>query len=140
MAGSFDKLNPIAYASNVRLILVNRRGYAGSSTYTNEELNDLKADRQVCLEGIAAEIARFLAWLIEQEGIPRVSEDGKNGGLSVMGWSMGAAAALAVLGQPNAISKEVYDRLEPSFRQVILYGNVAMDIWVSFTYVPYRPC
>lgn len=140
MAGSFDKLNPNAYASNVRLILVNRRGYAGSSTYTNEELNDLKADRQVCLEGIAAEIARFLAWLIEQEGIPRVSEDGKNGGLSVMGWSMGAADALAVLGQPNVISKEVYDRLEPSFRQVILYGNVAMDIWVSFTYVPYRPC
>lgn len=84
---------------------MNRRGYAGSTTYTIEELKAHQANPQACLEEIATEIGSFLARFVEQENIPRASEDGKRGGLSVMGWSMGAGAASAVLGQPDAIQR-----------------------------------
>lgn len=125
--GSFDKVKQVASAGGtVRLVLVNRREYAGSTGYTNEEIDDLKAGRRVWLERIAAEVAQFLKWFIKTFDIPPTYEDEggrKNGGLSVMGWSMGAVTALSILGQPDAISKDVYDHIEPYFRQVILYGK-----------------
>ncbi|KDQ53356.1 hypothetical protein JAAARDRAFT_49830 [Jaapia argillacea MUCL 33604] len=118
---TFHKLLPFGAKDNVRLVILNRRDYAGSTKYSEEELADLNAGRKVFMERHALETANFLLWFVETEKVPKVSSDRKGGGFSVMGWSMGIATPLAILGHPEVIPKEMLSKLEPYFRQLILF-------------------
>jgi hypothetical protein len=69
-----------------------------------------------------AEVAHLLIWFAETHKIPQISVDRKSGGFAVMGWSMGTPTPMALLGCPEFVGKEVYAKLEPYFRQLVLYG------------------
>lgn len=73
------------------------------------------------MERTAVEVGNFLAWFIEKNQIPRITSDGKSGGLAVGGWSIGSATPLSLFGHPEAVPKELYAKLEPYFRLLIFY-------------------
>lgn len=75
------------------------------------------------MERLALEVAYFLLWFAEKHEIPKISADRKSGGFAVMGWSMGNATATSVLGHPEVIGTERYQKLEPYFRKLVLYGK-----------------
>lgn len=101
---------------------INRREYAGSTKYSDEDLKELNAGEKTFMERVGLETARFLLWFAETRQIPKISTDRKTGGLAVMGWSMGVPLSTAVLGYPEVIEEHLYTSLEPYFRRLILYG------------------
>ncbi|PBK85367.1 hypothetical protein ARMGADRAFT_1018040 [Armillaria gallica] len=118
---TFHKLLPMAAENNLRLVILNRRHYAGSTKYTDEELAELREGKTEFLQRLGSESAYFLAWFIKTNDIPKISADGKSGGLATIGWSFGTATPLAILSHPEVIPTETYDALGPYFRQMIFY-------------------
>lgn len=102
---------------------MNRRDYAGSTKYTDDNLKELNEGNVSFMECLGAEVAHLLIWFAETHSIPKISADRKSGGFSVMGWSMGNATTMAVLGCPEFVGQAAYARLEPYLRQLILYGT-----------------
>ena len=69
------------------------------------------------------ETAYFLKWIIDEMKIPRASEDGKAGGLALMGWSLGNATTIAFLRYLKTYPSELVAALEPYLRTFFIYGN-----------------
>ena len=109
---------------------MNRRDYPGSTNYTDDNLKDLNEGNVSFMERLGAEVAH-LVWFAETQNIPKISADGKSGGFSVMGWSMGNATSMAVLGCPEFVGQAAYTRLEPYLRQLILYGTQSSHILLA---------
>jgi len=105
------------------LVILNRRHYAGSTEYTDENIKDLNAGDKSFMERLALEVKHFLLWFVDTHKIPKITADRKSGGFAVMGWSMGCATALSILAYPEVVGNESYQRLEPYLRQLILYGG-----------------
>ncbi|KIM79173.1 hypothetical protein PILCRDRAFT_792298 [Piloderma croceum F 1598] len=118
---TFHKLLPFGAKDNIRLVIVNRRDYAGSTKYTDDDLKDLNEGKAAFMERLGAEVAHLLIWFAETHKISKISVDGKSGGFSVMGWSMGSATPMALLAYPDFVGKGTCAKLEPYFRQLILY-------------------
>jgi len=118
---TFHKLLPLGAANNVRLVILNRRDYAGSTKYTDDDLKDLNAGDKVFMERLGLEVTHFLLWFAETHQVPKISADRKTGGFAVMGWSMGNATTMASITYSEVIGKETYSKLEPYFRRLILY-------------------
>lgn len=74
------------------------------------------------MERRGLEVANFLLWFIDEHHIPRISPDRKSGGLVILGWSLGNATTLALLGQSDAIPQETFEKLEPYLRTLIMHG------------------
>jgi hypothetical protein len=116
--------------SNILLVLITRRDYdshdavnsPGSTPYTNDDLEDIKAGRHIFLQRLALEVANFLIWFAETHKIPTISDDRRSGGISVMGWSIGTLGPMALLGHPHVIPKDSQQKLASYLRQVILYS------------------
>ncbi|KIM42184.1 hypothetical protein M413DRAFT_444643 [Hebeloma cylindrosporum] len=118
---TFHKLLPLGAAHNIRLVILNRRDYAGSTKYSDENLKDLQAGDKSFMERLALEVKHFLLWFIDTHNIPKITADRKSGGFVLMGWSMGNVTALSILGYQDVVGNEAYQRLEPYLRQLILY-------------------
>jgi len=116
-------LVPYAAASNIRLIIPNRRDYAGSTPYTDQELEALKNGQDSAMENIAKEMARLCRWFIEMQSLPKISSDRKNGGIVLMGWSLGNATTISLFGWPDAIGKEALGLLEGYIRKLVVWGE-----------------
>jgi hypothetical protein len=101
---------------------LNRREYSGSTKYTDAEIDDLFSGRKSFFEQLALEMTHFLLWFIQTYNIPCISNNGKSGGLAIMGWSMGSITSLTVLGQPEVIPETSYRTLEHYLREMILFG------------------
>ncbi|KAF8222533.1 hypothetical protein L208DRAFT_1413236 [Tricholoma matsutake] len=127
---TFHKLLPFGAKDNIRLVIVNRREYAGSTKYTDDDLKDLNEGKVSFMEILAAEVAHLLVWFVETHNIPKASVDHNSGGLSIMGWSMGNTTSMSVFGYPEAVGQEAYVKLEPYLRQFILYDPP----WLAFGY------
>ncbi|KAJ7671855.1 hypothetical protein B0H17DRAFT_948063 [Mycena rosella] len=108
---------------NLRIILWNRRGYRGSTKYSDEELADLKAGRKVFQDRLAIQTAWFLEHFIKNESSPKVTADRSAGGFILMGWSFGNATTLALFADPAVIPKPLYETVEPHLRSLVLYGS-----------------
>lgn len=72
---TFHKLNPLGAANNIRLVILNRRDYAGSTKYTDENLKDLNAGDKSFMERLGLEVAFFLLWFAAKHDIPKISLD-----------------------------------------------------------------
>lgn len=133
---------PYAASNNVRLVLVNRRDYPGSTPLTDTELSALKAicdatsptyDATKALEAQSNflkargfEVAEFMAWFAKQEGIPKVADkDGgwKEGGMVLVAWSSANGTALALFAHLKELRREVREALEPYLRTYLYYGQ-----------------
>jgi hypothetical protein len=118
----FHKLLPFGQKDNIRLIIVNRRDYDGSTKYSDDDLKDFNEGKMSCLGRLGSEVAHLLLWFAETHEIPKINNSRSSGGFSIMGWSIGAATLLSLLGCPEVVGTETYTKLEPYCRQLILYG------------------
>lgn len=96
---------------------MNRTEYPGSSKYTEAELEELKGGDLRFLERTAVRIAYFIAAYIQEAGIP------EEGGVVVVGWSIGTVSAMAPFSFPEAIRLETYDLLDRYVKRLVLYGK-----------------
>ncbi|KZP26746.1 hypothetical protein FIBSPDRAFT_731663 [Athelia psychrophila] len=136
---TFHKLLPLGAKDNIRLVIVNRRDYPGSTPYTDDNLADLNAGKAVFMERLAAEVAHLLVWFSETHDIPKISADGKKGGFAVMGWSAGAATPLSTFAYPEVVGKEAYAKLEPYYRRLIIYDAPSLPFGYDHPPEGYSP-
>lgn len=69
------------------------------------------------LKRTAVRIAFFIAAYIQETGIP------EEGGVVVVGWSIGTVSAMAPFSFPEAIPLETYDLLDRYVKRLVLYGK-----------------
>lgn len=117
------KLHDAAHRLNLRTVIPNRRGYPGSTPYTDGELEDISERPEVFMERIGREVGEFLVHFIEEEDIPEATSDYKHGGIAVMGWSMGSTSAMVLFSDAKLVSPESYARLERYVKDLVLYGE-----------------
>lgn len=154
---TFSRLLPLATASHVRLVVLSRRGYSGSTAYSMEEISDLDPavtyDRgDSCVEMTpandqlsghfstfmkqrAAEMAQFLAWFIDNEQIPPRSTDtgGVHGGISLLGWSLGNTTSLSLLAYADTLDPVLVKKLEGYLRKIVVFGTYLFYFPVNTT-------
>ena len=122
----FSKLFPAAQTHNLRIIALNRRDYVGSTPYSPAELSVLTAgddEHFAFLHARGLEIARFLVYVVKELKIPPVSADKKEGGLAVLGWSLGNVTTLAFLSYLKTYPSEVIQALNSYLRSFFLFGK-----------------
>ncbi|KAF4600234.1 hypothetical protein EYR40_007346 [Pleurotus pulmonarius] len=112
---TFERLHPLAASHNLRTVALNRTEYPGSSKYTDAELEELKGGDPRCLERIAVRIAFFIAAYIQEAGVP------EEGGVVVVGWSIGTVSAMAPFSFPEVLPLETYDLLNRYVKRLVLY-------------------
>ncbi|KAJ7716226.1 Alpha/Beta hydrolase protein [Mycena maculata] len=117
----FARVHEYAHEHNMRTIVCNRRGYRGSTKYTDDELADIQAGRKIFQDRLAVQTAWLLKYLVEEENTPKVTPDGAGGGCILMGWSWGNATVLALLADPAVIPRQVYQTIKPYLRSLVLY-------------------
>lgn len=69
------------------------------------------------------EIARFLVWVIRELQIPPISQSGDEGGLALLGWSLGNITTLAFLSNLRTYPRDIVETLEPYLRTFVMYGT-----------------
>ncbi|KAL4255310.1 AB hydrolase superfamily protein, partial [Pleurotus pulmonarius] len=93
---TFERLHPMAASHNLRTVALNRTEYPGSSKYTEAELEELRA-------------------YIQEAGVP------EEGGVVVVGWSIGTVSAMAPFSFPEVLPLETYDLLNRYVKRLVLY-------------------
>ncbi|THU95907.1 hypothetical protein K435DRAFT_112270, partial [Dendrothele bispora CBS 962.96] len=143
---SFEKLPQYAHSFNLRTVVVNRRGYPGSTPYTESEMEDLNQGKKVHLEKLGSLIGSFVERFIEENektgaGIPKISGEGKSGGVAIMGWSIGAVSAMSMFADPALISPKSYSLLQKYVKDLVFYDPPAHAFgypYLSDMYYPWR--
>ena len=133
----------------MRLVTMDRRGYAGSTPFSEEETSLIdpllsvtssedetpsatsRSNRVVSghyttfLQQRGAEMARFLAWFIEKENVPPRSKGAGRaiGGISLLGYSLGNITTLSMLAFASTLDPGLMKKLEPYLRKVIMFGK-----------------
>lgn len=134
----FTRLIPLAKEHNVRLILLNRRGYPGSTPYTDEELagfpaalgkgateEDVEHAKEklgLWMKARTQELLRFLEYLVRIDGIRPVQRKTNVGGIVVVGWSFAALMVLALVSYGPTFSASNVD-LGRYLRRVVMHGE-----------------
>jgi pimeloyl-ACP methyl ester carboxylesterase len=91
---SFVHMHEYAHQRNLRLINVNRRGYRGSTKFSDTDLDDFGGGRQVYHHKLALQLSQFLEHLVLVENIPPPDMNRKSGGIVFLGWSFGNATSM----------------------------------------------
>jgi hypothetical protein len=118
-----ERLLSVAKTSNARLVLLNRRGYPGALPFSAEEIPTAGTDLEEFMKQRTSELLEFLATFISTEKVSTV------GGLTICGWSLGSAFALALLAYATSFSnKAVASVVVPHIRQIVLFGLYFIDL------------
>ena len=121
----FQRLKPLAPEYGIRLVLVNRRDYPGSSPYADEEIQSLRTGGDEAHKKFnrkrAEEFATFLSSYIKNERIPPTSAEG--GGLALLGWSSANVLTIALLANLDQLPEHQKNDIEPYLRSFIIFGN-----------------
>ncbi|KAG7098477.1 hypothetical protein E1B28_000422 [Marasmius oreades] len=72
------------------------------------------------------EILKFIDSFIQEHELPPLSTDGVNGGVSILGWSIGASHAAAAVASSCTLSGDIRARLGPHLRSLIFYEAAPM--------------
>ncbi|EIM81567.1 uncharacterized protein STEHIDRAFT_161746 [Stereum hirsutum FP-91666 SS1] len=117
----FSRLVPFASQSNARIVLVNRRDYPGSTPYSDAEqqlLASCLSDTAEAAKNIrsymkdrACELYDFLCEFAMSENIPMISGEG---GMTVVGWSLGGNWITALLAY-----LEIFEGVEMTLRSYL---------------------
>lgn len=121
---------PFAAANRVRLVLVNRRDYPGSTPLSDVELAELGSShlktRAKALAQQGTDIGLFLAWLVRKEKIPamRVDWRGKRqGGIVLVAWSLAHTPLAGLFASADTLPADVIRTLEPCLRSYCIFGE-----------------
>ncbi|OSD07585.1 alpha/beta-hydrolase [Trametes coccinea BRFM310] len=119
---------PFAAQHNLRLVMLNLRGYPGSTEYSHEDFEQLRGpsheQQEMSIAARGIEIAAFLRWFIETNGIPPIKDTpggSRSGGLSLLAWSGGNCHALAMFAHIDKISAETRSLLDAYLRTFIAF-------------------
>jgi hypothetical protein len=125
---------PFAAANRVRLILVNRRDYPGSTPLSDAELTELgSSDLETRAKALAQQgldIGLFLARIIREENIPPVviGRDGKRqGGIALVAWSLAHTPLAGLLAHANSLPTDALRVLDPCLRAYCIFGEHHMN-------------
>ena len=128
--GIFSPMVPFAAANRVRLVLVNRRDYPGSTPLSDAELAELGSShlqtRAKALAQQGTDIGLFLAWLVRKEKIPAMSVDwrGKGqGGIVLVAWSLAHTSLAGFLASADTLPADALRTLEPCLRAYCILGE-----------------
>ena len=126
LADNFSKTVSRAKDHGMRVFSLARRDFKGSTPFTETELeqirgNDEDMHRQF-LRDRGFEIAQFLVALIEKFKLPAVDRNGQ-GGLSIMGWSLGNMILYAFANYFSTYPKRVKDHLKSYLGSLICWGK-----------------
>ncbi|KZS94234.1 alpha/beta-hydrolase [Sistotremastrum niveocremeum HHB9708] len=120
----FSRLLPLAPKHGIRLICVNRRDFPSSTPYAPQEIDPVRTgdaqDYAKFMNARAQELGRFIHHLLEVEGIPGLDEKGQ-GGVSLLGWSLGNVFCLSLLDNLNNLPPNVAQSLEKNLDSYIMY-------------------
>lgn len=126
----FRPMLSFAAQNNLRVVLVNRRDYPGSTPISDEELATIGKGstpeaQSAFMTSRGLEIVEFLAWFVKSQGIPPISHADGNmeGGFAVVAWSSANATFLALFSHLDQVSSENRDLLEPYFRTYVFYDG-----------------
>ncbi|PAV19509.1 alpha beta-hydrolase [Pyrrhoderma noxium] len=126
-ASTFSRLLPPSKEKNYRIIALNRRGYAGSTPFSDEELAPLKEKDETLHEEYlykrGLEIAQFLSFLVKTERLYPKKTGQDIGGIILTGWSLGNSTAFAFLAYLDKYPKEVIQTIEPYLKSFFSYGT-----------------
>ncbi|KZT18636.1 hypothetical protein NEOLEDRAFT_1173481 [Neolentinus lepideus HHB14362 ss-1] len=124
----FTKLLPLAAQHNLRLVLLNRRDYPGSTPVFPEEVDKIRSTdlnvNAAILRELGLQIGSFLAWYVYAASIPSVEigEDGSSkGGLAVLAWSSGNTLVSAAIANLSRLEEEKKVRLRGYLRAYVIY-------------------
>ncbi|EPQ57249.1 hypothetical protein GLOTRDRAFT_73909 [Gloeophyllum trabeum ATCC 11539] len=121
----FHKLVPLGVERKLRIVLLNRRDYPGSTFTTPEEIAKIQSardeDQAQILRELGLELAAFLAWYIRQASIPPLGEEGAPGGLTVLGWSSANATGLSAIANLDLAPDEDKELFRTYLRAYISY-------------------
>jgi hypothetical protein len=119
-----------AAANRVRLILLNRRDYPGSTPFSDTELAELGSPdletRAKALAQQGIDIGLFLAWLVREEKLPPVSIDRngqQQGGIVLLAWSLAHTPLAGFLAHLDALPNDALRVLEPCLRAYCIFGE-----------------
>ncbi|PIL22932.1 hypothetical protein GSI_15628 [Ganoderma sinense ZZ0214-1] len=112
---------------NLRLVLLNLRGYPGSTPYSEEELKCFEGSAEEAESAVRArglEVAAFLRWFIEAEKIPEFQDtsgsDSGVGGLSLLSWSGGNCQTLSMFANADTLPEDTRNVLNGYLRSFII--------------------
>ncbi|OCB85418.1 hypothetical protein A7U60_g7427 [Sanghuangporus baumii] len=139
----FKRLLPLAVNHNLRLVVVNRRDYSGSSPYTGEELDVVRKDNETGNDGFgrrqAAELALFIRTFIEKEHIPKPALECRDGGIVLLAWSSGNGYTLPLLAYADSIPESTREFIEPYLRLYIIFGESRLARLLLYFLCSYGP-
>ncbi len=124
---NFEHLLPLAHKSNFRLVIPQRKDYSGSSKYTDAEVAVLNENPRVFFENAGLTLARFVDHIIQNTKVYKPSEDRSKGGISIVGWSLGATHAMAMFAERIQLDDSTYSTIEPYVNSLVLYGNALLQ-------------
>ncbi|EJF62060.1 hypothetical protein DICSQDRAFT_169637 [Dichomitus squalens LYAD-421 SS1] len=141
-SGTFSKVIPLASINNTRLILVNRRGYPGSTPFTDEELatipkltpdanedtlEDAREELGLFMRDRAREVYDLLEDIVRQDNIPPAQPEKNTGGIILAGWSFGALWMNALMAYVSSFPVNDVE-LSKYVRRVVIFdtGNLVM--------------
>ncbi|KAK7016986.1 hypothetical protein VNI00_018784 [Paramarasmius palmivorus] len=129
VATGFEQLQSLASSNNIRIVALNRRGYQGSTPYTEEELNGFHSGTESSLRGIMLYLIDFVKTLVQNEAIPRISREGNGlrGGIALMGWSIGVLTTMSIFTLNPDNDREIYAFLGEYLRDFIIYDPPYMS-------------
>ncbi|KAF9801423.1 hypothetical protein IEO21_10112 [Rhodonia placenta] len=123
----FQKVMALAANYGLRIVGINRRDYPGSTPFSHSELAVLSGgsddERADFVRARGLEIATFVDRFIENQGVPPISEDGKSGGIALLGWSLGSAFVLSTISCCDTWPTELQSRLKTHLRALILQSK-----------------
>jgi ABC-type Co2+ transport system permease subunit len=106
------------------MVCLNRRDYPGSTAYTHAELKTLSEGDADELQARGVELAHVLVALIDTLSLPMPTADGKEGGLGLMGWSLGNLFTVGAIASVSALQPQVQFQLKSYLRKLILLGEL----------------
>ncbi|KAJ7276946.1 Alpha/Beta hydrolase protein [Mycena rebaudengoi] len=133
----FKKLGPLAKASAVRVICVNRREYNGSTPHTPEELRVYKAgsdeERTMLLSEEGRNLALCMDAVIQKCALPAA------GHVALVGWSLGNTFTMAVMASIASLPYDSKYRLKESIKSFILWDPPSQALGIEGPENPYVP-
>ncbi|KAK0471021.1 hypothetical protein IW261DRAFT_1514100 [Armillaria novae-zelandiae] len=126
---TFQKVLNVAPSQGVRFVAIQRRPFPGSTPFTAEELNVIltggssEAERDAQMAARGHEMASFVDTFIQKFKLPPLSDDGKTGGVALLGWSEGGAFPIAAIASSDTLPAHVQARLSSYVRSLIVYES-----------------
>ncbi|KAK7041889.1 hypothetical protein VNI00_008864 [Paramarasmius palmivorus] len=129
-AASFQPIQSLAPEANLRIVALTRRGYTGSTPYTDSEMQGFQEGTREALEGLAVVLVAFMKAFVEKEKIP------SSGGIAIMGWSIGNLTTMSLFSNPDGLDPDTKSFLEVHLKHIILYDPpyqaLGLDLHPSF--------